>query len=500
MDSSEDLQHIPQVMAMEVSALNTYWLVEYLRRYHPDIDVSKLISQVTLSSPCYVRNLQTDEIEEVTLLHLQEPRYWFSNDFVQAIHNLIVEHIPDPRLGYKMGSTLYKTQPLIRTTIGISLLGIHRLAAKVSKEAAKYNRTKQYTIIETGDGFITMRVTHDPGIAVSEFTMQWNAGCLASYGRLAGATNIEISVNRKKPDPKAQAEPKQIIWDLKLTYREPPLFIRLCKALMLCFPWIRKLSEQAEAAEAEHQDQIVNRDKIIQQQTDRLVNIQQNLIDQERRNIEQKLAQISKELVTTEERERKAIAEDLHDSVTQLLALSLNQIKSAQKQSAPQLNLVEMQKNLNQALSDLRSLTFQISPPVLYDFGLEAALEWLVQDVNSRHDMQLLFTNLLKRPLDTGQQQKVTLYRAIRELVINILKHSKTRDGQIMLRIDNVSFVAEVADEGVGFDTGCIKGGFGLFSLEDRLIYMGGKIHILSSPGEGTIIQLAVALDQMGHG
>ena len=149
------------------------------------------------------------------------------------------------------------------------------------------------------------------------------------------------------------------------------------------------------------------------------------------------------------------------------------------------------------ALKDLRGLTFQISPPVLYDFGLEAALEWLAEDVNQRHNMRLVFTNLLKGELSIGQQQSVILYRLVRELVINIIKHAQTPDGQILLRLSRTQFIAEVADEGVGFEASCIKEGFGLSSLEDRLLHLNGKILIMSNPAEGTVIQVRVPLDAL---
>ena len=81
--------------------------------------------------------------------------------------------------------------------------------------------------------------------------------------------------------------------------------------------------------------------------------------------------------------------------------------------------------------------------------------------------------------------------------MINVIKHAETPDGQILLRATRSQFIAEVADEGVGFDTESNRDGFGLFSLEDRLLYMNGKIHIMSTPGEGTIIQVRVPLNKL---
>ena len=485
------------VMAKEVSALNTFWLVQYLQQYHKEIDVELLVETFASENGFHVENLESGKVEQVSLDHLKLPRYWFSHDFVQCLHDAIIERIPDPSLGYKIGRTIYKTKPLVRTTLGVSLLGIHGVAKKISQEAAKYNRTKEYSVRSLQKGYIGIRIIHNPGITVTDFTMQWNAGCFVSYGKLAGATDLEFEMHCVDPGPEASGGEGQAIWDFDLYYKEPNVFSRLFRGLMMTIPWIRKLTEKAEEVEGEYQEQILTRDKIIRERTERLVAIQGKLIEQERESIEKKLAKISHELVTVEERERKAIAEDLHDSVTQLLALSLKDVTALRKNNEQLIGLERIEQNLGKAIADLRALTFQISPPVLYDFGLEAALEWLVEDVNSRHNMQLVYTNLIVKPLSLGQKENVALYRAIRELVINVIKHAETSDGQILLRATRSQFIAEVADEGVGFDTESNRDGFGLFSLEDRLLYMNGKIHIMSTPGEGTIIQVRVPLNKL---
>lgn len=485
------------VMPKEVSALNTFWLVQYLQQYHKEVDIELLVATFASEHGFNVENLETGKVEPVNLGHLKLPRYWFSHDFVQCLHDAIVKRIPDPSLGYKIGRTIYKTKPLIRTTLGVSLLGVHGLSKKISQEGAKYNRTKEYSIRSFQKGYVGIRIVHNPGITVTDFTMQWNAGCFVSYGKLAGATDMEFEMHCVDPGPEIPGGEGQAIWDLDLYFKEPHVFSRLFRALMMIIPWIRKLTEKAEELEGEYQEQILTRDKIIRERTERLVAIQGKLIEQERESIEKKLAQISHELVTTEERERRAIAEDLHDSVTQLLALSVKDVAALRKNNEHLSGLERIENNLGKAIADLRALTFQISPPVLYDFGLEAALEWLVEDVNSRHNMQLVYTNLIAKPLSPGQKQNVALYRAIRELVINVIKHAETPDGQILLRATRSQFIAEVADEGVGFDVGSNRNGFGLFSLEDRLLYMNGKIHIMSTPGEGTIIQVRVPLDKL---
>ncbi|MBU1454283.1 MAG: response regulator [Proteobacteria bacterium] len=256
-----------KVMPKEVSALNTYWLIQYLDERHPNFELQSVIEQISQMFPCYVENLQTGQVEQVSLTHLQTPRYWFSHRFVKALHDLIQKQIPDPRLGFKIGSTIYKTQPVLKTALGIPLLGTHGVARRVSREAAKYNRTKQYHIQQLGKGLVDIRITHDPGIVTSEFTMQWNAGCFASYARLAGATDISVDLRCIDPGPDTPDDPGRAIWDFELRYQEPGLLTRLTKAVLNHVPWIRELTERAGAVEDEHQEQIFNRDNIIRERT-----------------------------------------------------------------------------------------------------------------------------------------------------------------------------------------------------------------------------------------
>jgi signal transduction histidine kinase/CheY-like chemotaxis protein len=282
-----------EVMAKEVSALNTYWLLQYLQERHPRLDLEDLIAQISQMFPCYVENLKTGQIEQIGLDHLRNPRYWFSHRFVKALHDLIQEHIPDPRLGFKIGSTMYKTQPIIKTALGIPLLGLDRVAQRVSREAAKYNRTKQYQVQKLGKGYVEIRIIHDPGIVISEFTMQWNAGCYFSYARLSGATNITVDLHCIDSGPVSPDDKRRAIWDFVIRYKEPGLFIRLAKAVLFNLPWVKGLTERAEAVEEEHQEQILDRDNIIRQRTAALVRANETMrieID-ERKRAEEALLQ-----------------------------------------------------------------------------------------------------------------------------------------------------------------------------------------------------------------
>lgn len=489
------VRHTP--MEKEISGLNTYWVMQYLGTHHPEINIPELLDKVTSQNPCYIENLITGNVEQVTFEHLMNDRYWYSNQFIQGLYTQIQQAIPDPKIGYKMGRTIYKTQPVLKSAICIPLLGLHRVAHRVSKEAAKFNRTKVYTVEKQEKGLVVIRATHFRGIVVNDFTMQWNAGCFASYATLAGATDIDIKVICIDPGPKTHGNPEVAVWDFEIRYKEPTLGYRFTKAILYNLPWVRELTERAEQIEEEHIEQIIHRDKIIQDHTDKLLRIQERLIQQEREIIENRLKDISLELITTEERERRAIAQDLHDSVTQLLAVSIMKVRSVRNSHSPEETLDEIETYLSQSLEELRSLTFQISPPVLYDFGLEAAINWLIDDVNKHHNMQLTFTNHLPEPLQPNQEYTILLYRTIRELVINIIKHGKTRKGLIALAEQNEKLVITVQDYGKGFELSYIKKGFGLFSLKERIENLKGIFEVETSPQNGTKITITISVSEL---
>lgn len=216
------------------------------------------------------------------------------------------------------------------------------------------------------------------------------------------------------------------------------------------------------------------------------------------------LRKLTMELTASEERQRKAIAEDLHDSVSQNLATGLLNLRIARDGASNPENAEELDgvcQVLNQALLDTRSLTFEISPPVLYDYGLAAGLEWLAESIQQRHGLQVTFNEESGIP-SINENISVTLFRASRELLINAVKHSQAKQAELSISAEHGQVVVKVADNGVGFDaqlqrTGSPQG-FGLFSIRERLELLGGSMTIESPLGEkesGVSITLRAPLE-----
>ncbi len=220
------------------------------------------------------------------------------------------------------------------------------------------------------------------------------------------------------------------------------------------------------------------------------------------RTYQEQLQSLASELSLTEERERRRLATDLHDHIGQALAISkiklgvLQKSVTVENQAKP---LAEVRELIEQMIQDTRSLTFELSLPVLYELGFEAAVEWFAKHVRSQHGIKVdVQKDMLPIPMD--DEIKVLLFRSVRELMINIVKHAKARNARVIIRREGEDVNIEVEDDGVGINDvrrdSRLKGngGFGLFSIRERLHYLGGRVEVESGNGRGTRISLMVPL------
>jgi PAS domain S-box-containing protein len=220
------------------------------------------------------------------------------------------------------------------------------------------------------------------------------------------------------------------------------------------------------------------------------------------RDSQKKLRSLASELSLTEERERRRIATEIHDHIGQTLAISKIKLGVLQK-SAVTFGLAKPLKEIYQLLTETiqytRTLTFELSPPMLYELGFEAAVEWLTEQVYKHHGISSSFENdQSSKPLN--DEVRVFLFQAVRELLVNIAKHSHAQNAKVSVRKQNNSIRITVKDDGIGFDTSkasnytSVTDGFGLFNIRERLDYLGGRLEIKSKPGQGTQVILLAPL------
>ncbi|MGA2678141.1 MAG: PAS domain S-box protein [Sedimentisphaerales bacterium] len=220
---------------------------------------------------------------------------------------------------------------------------------------------------------------------------------------------------------------------------------------------------------------------------------------------QQQLRSLASELSLAEERLRRRIAAELHDHIAQNLAISKIKLESLKDDVEPGLakSLKDVINLISQTIDASRSLTFEISPPVLYELGFEAAVGWLVRQTRQRFGLDVEFIND-EKPKPLNADIRVLLFQAVRELLVNVVKHAKAKKAKVYARAVDDNIQITVEDDGVGFDAAALnpardftKGGFGLFNIRERLDQIGGSVIIQSGRKKGTQITMTAPIEKL---
>lgn len=217
------------------------------------------------------------------------------------------------------------------------------------------------------------------------------------------------------------------------------------------------------------------------------------------RDSQRQLRALASELVVAEEAQRRRIAEEIHDNIGQSLSISLLKLAALKPSAASAANIVNEVLNLiRKAAEDLRSMIFDLSSPVLYKLGLEEAIEeWLGEEMEGKNGITYSLTHAHSPP-PLDNKLKVLLFRAVREVLVNVIKHAQASHVEVHLDWAPEQVQIVVHDNGVGFQPRepdafpTREGGFGLLSIRERLTYLGGRFEIRSAPGQGTRAILTV--------
>jgi signal transduction histidine kinase len=266
----------------------------------------------------------------------------------------------------------------------------------------------------------------------------------------------------------------------------------------------RKQAEEAlRAANEEMEERVRRRTKDLQNAVSALQEeVNERLrAEQALKTSHQQLRSLASELSLVEERERRRIAELLHDHIGQLLAMAKIKLGGAKKTALSDntnKSIDDVRQLLEEAIASTRSLTLQVSPPMLYTLGLDAALEAACAKFNSDYGIECIFEEDDK-PKELTEDFRAILFRAVSELLFNIAKYAKATSVKVSLGRKNNYVEVKVTDNGVGFspsevDSRPAKAGFGLLSIRERLSHLGGSFSIESAPGKGTTITLTAPL------
>lgn len=218
--------------------------------------------------------------------------------------------------------------------------------------------------------------------------------------------------------------------------------------------------------------------------------------EQEVHGYQERLRSLMADLLVAEERERRRLAVDLHDGLSQTIALAQIKLSALRSSMDGKLTtaLDEIDELIAQTNRTARSISFELSPPVLHDLGLEPAVQWLVENIHARYGIAIQLEDD-GQPKPADEKTRVILFRSIRELLINAAKHAGARRVQVCLERKGDDLNASVEDDGAGMDPAVISvQGSGLISIRERLSHVGGTMHIDSTPGQGTKIRLCAPL------
>ncbi|MGA2613520.1 MAG: response regulator [Spirochaetia bacterium] len=234
--------------------------------------------------------------------------------------------------------------------------------------------------------------------------------------------------------------------------------------------------------------------------------------DQALASLEQKtglLRSLAVELVQAEERERRRIGRVLHDQLQQLLAgarFGLESLRSTGGTEDIRQTIDKIDGMLKEGLDVSRSLTTELSPPIQYSAELESILGWLGAWARERFGLQVAVEAEGDIRVES-EEVRMMLFRAVRELLFNIVKHADVKEAIVSTSLHEKNQVQVVVrDKGKGFDPAAIRagggtrGGFGLFSLRERLEALGGSMHIESSPGVGSAFTVRLPAQPLSPG
>lgn len=225
----------------------------------------------------------------------------------------------------------------------------------------------------------------------------------------------------------------------------------------------------------------------------------------ERKKAEEVLRAIPRRILEAQEVERKRVAMELHDDICQRLSalkiqasLLQDEIPGGARKAASGLRSVE--KHIVGMIDDVRRMSFHLHPAILHELGLLRALRQLAESFQKDHTIRVRFHSDGFNATDPPPHVTMAIYRIAQEALSNVAKHSgaKTADVEIAKRKRTLSLSVE--DKGRGFIVTAKRNrqpgrqGLGLISMEERATLIGGKLHLTSSPGKGTIVRVDVPL------
>ncbi|UAM97576.1 PAS domain S-box protein [Polaribacter litorisediminis] len=226
------------------------------------------------------------------------------------------------------------------------------------------------------------------------------------------------------------------------------------------------------------------------------------LAKQEIEEYQSSLQRLTSEVSLIEEKQKKEIAANIHDHLSQSLVISKMRISDLEKRvelKSAYEDLDFIKSHISKALENSRKITYELSPPILYQLGLVDALDWFAEDTQEKYGIEFQFNSNVDR-LNLDEFQSILIFRCVQEVVTNAIKYAEASLMTLEFIKEEEAILIFIKDNGNGFDTSILKksssssSGFGLFAVQERVRNMKGDFTITSEINKGTTIKIYVPL------
>ena len=206
---------------------------------------------------------------------------------------------------------------------------------------------------------------------------------------------------------------------------------------------------------------------------------------------------LSRDIVATQEEERKKLSRELHDDIGQMLTGLRMELGRLERLGAGTPGLApaiaDSRSVVDEAVRSVRDLAMGLRPSMLDDFGLQPALEWLVRDFSRRSRLHVS-SNVSGDLGSLGDPHRICIFRAVQEALTNCARHSRASSVVVDVSGDSRGVTVAVRDDGVGINAEEPRSGLGLRGLEERARELNGTLTIDSDPGMGTTLTLWIPM------
>jgi two-component system, sensor histidine kinase LadS len=276
------------------------------------------------------------------------------------------------------------------------------------------------------------------------------------------------------------------------------IYAVLLKCFMLSVAMFDRLKIFKEEKEAAQELVIAQLEELNQYKEE--VNAKlEDTIERKSKELIEKQNEVKRALISGEEKERKRVAQELHDGMGSLLstlrlnaeAIDLNDKNLDEREAVAYQNVLEM---IDRACTELRTISHNMLPSGIEHFGLAATLQSLIKKINHNNNTHFSL-NTVGLQLLNNQETELHLYRIVMELINNVIKHAKAKQAEIQLLANEHDISLMVEDDGVGFtNVKNSSAGVGLLSVRSRVEALNGKFQLDSSPNHGTTVTIEIPL------